>query len=121
MAHMNDRLTEIARLTDRLKDKYPAESNAFFNFMKKAEEGAALSAKQKELINLGLSLAAQCEWCIAVHVKHAVHAGASRDEMVEAGFQAVLMHGGPALMYLVPFFQALDEFAPEGNFPAHGR
>jgi len=113
MAHMNDRLVEVTQLTERLKDKYPEEINAFLNFMKKAEEGTALGAKQKELINVGLSVAAQCEWCIAVHVKHAVRTGASRDEMVEAGFQAVLMHGGPALMYLVPFFEALDEFAPE--------
>jgi AhpD family alkylhydroperoxidase len=100
MAHMNDRLIEVTRLTERLRDKYPAKINAFLNFMKKAEEGAARGAKQKELINRGLSVAAQCEWCIAVHVKHAVHIGASRDEMVEAGFQAVLMHGGPALMDL---------------------
>jgi alkylhydroperoxidase/carboxymuconolactone decarboxylase family protein YurZ len=28
------------------------------------------------------------------HVKHAVKTGASRDELVEAGFQTVLMHGG---------------------------
>jgi AhpD family alkylhydroperoxidase len=109
MAHMNDRLIEVTRLTERLKDKYPAEINAFLNFMKNAEEGTALSAKQKELINnLGLSMAAQCEWCIAVHVQHAVHTGASRDEMVEADFQAVPMHGGPALMNLVPFFWALQ-------------
>ena len=33
--------------------------------------------------------------------------------MIEAGFQAVLMHGGPALMYLVVLFKALDEFLPE--------
>ncbi len=26
---------------------------------------------------------------------------------------AVVMHGGPALMYLVPLFKALDEFLPE--------
>jgi len=117
MERMNDRLIEVTRLTERLKDKYPAEINAFLNFTKKAEAGTALSAKHKELINVGLSVAGQCEWCIAVHVKHAVRTGASRDEMVEAGFQAVLMHGGPALMYLVPLFEALDEFAPEKPRP----
>ncbi|MEJ2564701.1 MAG: carboxymuconolactone decarboxylase family protein, partial [Gammaproteobacteria bacterium] len=57
---MNDRVLEVTRLTDRLKDKYPSEINAFFNFMKKAEGGTALSAKHKELINVALSVAGQC-------------------------------------------------------------
>lgn len=115
MAQMNDRLKEVADLTRRLKIKHPAEINAFLNFMKEAESGPALNAREKELINVGIAVAAQCEWCIAVHVKHAIKAGATRDEMIEAGFQAVLMHGGPALMYLVLLYQALDEFLPEAS------
>jgi alkylhydroperoxidase/carboxymuconolactone decarboxylase family protein YurZ len=43
-------------------------------------------------------------------IKVALEAGASRDEVMSAGFMAVLMHGGPALMYLTPIRQALDEF-----------
>ncbi len=78
--------------------------------MGKAEAGPALSLKQKELVNVALSVAAQCEWCIALHVKNALNAGASRDELVEAGFLAVLMHGGPALMYLTPLLDAVNEF-----------
>ena len=113
MGEMNDRLQEVVALTRRLKDKYPAEINAFLKFMHEADGGAALSGKEEELINVGIAVATQCEWCIAVHVKHAVKAGATRDELVEAGFQAVLMHGGPALMYLVLLFKALDEFLPE--------
>jgi alkylhydroperoxidase/carboxymuconolactone decarboxylase family protein YurZ len=59
MAHMNDRLTEVTHLLERLKDKYPSETNAFLNFMNKTEGGTALSAKQKELINIGLSVVSQ--------------------------------------------------------------
>ncbi|MFW2371504.1 MAG: carboxymuconolactone decarboxylase family protein [Gammaproteobacteria bacterium] len=112
---MNDRLQEVADLTKRLKKNHPAEINAFLNFMQKAESGPALNAREKELINVGIAVAAQCEWCIAMHVKHAIKVGATRDEMIEAGFQAVLMHGGPALMYLVLLFKALDEFLPEAS------
>lgn len=35
---------------------------------------------------------------------------AKRDELIEAGFLAVLMHGGPAMMYMTPLLKALDEF-----------
>ncbi|AEK57977.1 MULTISPECIES: carboxymuconolactone decarboxylase family protein [Acidithiobacillus] len=112
MGSMNDRIHEVADLTERLKAQYPSEINAFLAFMGKTEGNPALSLAQKELINVALAVAAQCEWCIALHVKGAVKAGASRDEIMSAGFQAVLMHGGPALMYLVALTRALDEFAP---------
>jgi len=108
-----ERLEEADRLVRRLKREYPSETGAFLEFMRKAEAGPALSAREKELINVALSVAGQCEWCIALHVRHALAAGASRDDVVSAGFMAVLMHGGPALMYLSPLLEALDELAPE--------
>lgn len=113
MPEMTEMLNEVSALIGRLKDKYPTEINAFLNFMQQAESGPALTAREKELINVGIAVATQCQWCIAVHVKHAIAAGASRDELAEAGFMAVLMHGGPALMHLVPLFKALDEFQPK--------
>ena len=112
MGEMGGMLSEVEALVTRLKVKYPAEANAFFNFMQKAESGLALTVREKELINVGIAVATQCQWCIAFHVKQAVLAGATRDQVAEAGFMAVLMHGGPALMYLVPLFKALDEFLP---------
>ncbi len=113
MNEMHQKLEEIKELTERLQSEYPTETNAFLGFLNKAEEGKALSMRQKELINVGLAVAAQCEWCIVFHVQNAVKAGATRDEIVEAGFMAVIMHGGPAYMYMTPLFQALREFLPE--------
>jgi AhpD family alkylhydroperoxidase len=109
---MTDKLTEVDALMRSLRQEYPQEIAAFLNFMQKAEAGPALDLRVKELINVALSVAAQCEWCIALHVKHAVTAGARREEIVSAGFMAVIMHGGPALMYLNPLLQAVEEFAP---------
>jgi AhpD family alkylhydroperoxidase len=113
MAEMTEMLDEVTALIGRLKNKYPTEINSFLSFMESAEGGPALTAREKELINIGIAVATQCQWCIAVHVKHAVATGATRDQIAEAGFMAVLMHGGPALMHLVPLFKALDEFLPE--------
>jgi alkylhydroperoxidase AhpD family core domain len=42
----------------------------------------------------------QCDWCIAIHVANAVKTGASREEILEAAWLAVLMGGGPKLLYL---------------------
>lgn len=113
MAEITEMLAEVTTLIDRLKTKYPTEINAFLNFMESAESGPASTARKKELINIGIAVATQCQWCIAVHVKHAIVAGATREQIAEAGFMAVLMHGGPALVHLVPLVKALDEFLPE--------
>ena len=34
---------------------------------------------------------------------------------MEAGFMAVIMHGGPAYMYMTPLLDALDEFQAPQN------
>ena len=112
-SHMKERLDEFQLLVTRLSKEYPNETLAFMNFMRKAEDGPALSMKYKELINVALGVAAQCEWCIAFHVQGAASAGATREEVVEAGFMAVLMHGGPALAHLTPLLNAVDEFLPK--------
>ncbi|APZ42448.1 carboxymuconolactone decarboxylase family protein [Acidihalobacter ferrooxydans] len=108
---MQTKLDEINALMGELQKDYPSEIKAFLQFMNQAEDSPALDTSTKELINVALSVAAQCEWCIAVHVRHAVEAGATRDEIMSAGFMAVIMHGGPALMYLTPLTRAVNEFA----------
>jgi AhpD family alkylhydroperoxidase len=113
MRTTRDKLNEISSLIGKLQADYPSETDALLRFMNKAEGGKALTIREKELINVGLAVAAQCEWCIAIHVQHAIEAGASRDEVVEAGFMAVVMHGGPALMYLIPLLAAVDELLTE--------
>ena len=113
MTHMRDKLNEVMKLTRQLRKDYPTETNAFLGFLNKAESGKALGIHDKELINVALSVAAQCEWYIAFHVEQAIKSGASRDEVMEAGFMAVIMHGGPAYMFMTPLLDALDEFLPK--------
>ena len=115
MGQMQDKLNEVMALTKSLRKDYPTETNAFLGFLTKAESGKALGNREKELINVALAIAAQCEWCIAFHVKQALKGGASRDEIMESGFMAVIMHGGPAYMYMTPLLKALDEFQSEQN------
>ena len=110
---MKAKMAQMHEALAYLRKKYPTETQAFSHFFRETESGPALSIREKELINVALAVASQCEWCIGSHVKSAVHAGATRDEIVEAGFMAVIMHGGPALMYMTPLVQALDLYLPE--------
>ena len=113
MDNTHEKLNDIKMMIGNLQADYPLETNAFLSFMSKAEAGKALTIREKELINVGLAVAAQCEWCIAIHVQHAIKAGASRDDVIEAGFMAVVMHGGPALMYMTPLLEAVNDFLPQ--------
>jgi AhpD family alkylhydroperoxidase len=82
-------------------------------FMKNAKADGVLDGKAKNLILVSLAVANQCDWCIAIHVANAVKSGATREEVLEAAWLAVLMGGGPKLMYMKV---VLDELAR--NIPA---
>ena len=92
MGRMSDLLDQAGTTRKRLLEQYPSETKSFLNFLHKTDAGVAISQHQKELINVALAVAAQCDRCIAAHVKSAVNRGASQDEIVEAGFMAVIMH-----------------------------
>jgi len=115
MKSVNEKLKEIKLLIGRLEKDTPKQIEAFNNFIKATESAKTIDRKTQELINLALAVAAQCEWCIALHVKGAIDAGASKKEILESAMQAVLMHGGPALMYMIPVENAINELLEAKN------
>jgi len=105
-----EKLSEIKELIGKLQNDVPNQIEAFNKFMMATEQSTLIESKYRELINVALAISAQCEWCIALHVKGALGAGATKEEILEAAMQAVLMHGGPALMYMIPVENAIEEF-----------
>ncbi len=67
----------------------------------------------KELMALAVSIAARCEGCIAYHVHDAVAAGATRQELLETLGGAIMMGGGPALMYAAHAEDAIEQVLPQ--------
>lgn len=74
--------------------------------------GKALGRKSKELIALGVAVAAGCETSIAYHVHNAIEAGAGRDEVVEAVGVALFAAGEPATLHVV---KLLADLASDGR------
>jgi AhpD family alkylhydroperoxidase len=107
---MKNKLEQVQRIITDLKKELPEQMTAFQNFLAASERPSVLDAKFKELISIALSITAQCEWCIAFHVKKAFILGATRQEILDAASLAILKHGGPALMYMIPLMNALEEF-----------
>jgi alkylhydroperoxidase/carboxymuconolactone decarboxylase family protein YurZ len=54
-------------------------------------------------------LATGCEWCLPYHIDLALKSGATRDELIEASFLALLMTGTPSLMRLIDLLNYLKE------------
>jgi AhpD family alkylhydroperoxidase len=74
-----------------------------------AFEPGALDKATKELIALEISVATRCEPCVVFHTPGALKAGASPEQITEMLSVAVLMGGGPSLMYAAKVVQALEE------------
>ena len=76
----------------------PVESKAFLAFNAAAERAdGAIPAKYRELISLGVALTTQCSYCLDVHTRRALDAGATREELAETAFVAAALRAGGAL------------------------
>ena len=106
---------ELRQLMARLQGDIPNTMAGFGALHKAAVAPGTLDTKTKELIALGIAVAVRCDGCIAFHVHDAIAAGATKDEILEAVGVAVLMGGGPALMYGVEALAALDQFQAVGT------
>lgn len=69
----------------------------------------ALPKKAKELIAIGISVVIDCESCMECHITQAAHAGASRQEVLEAVEVAMEMAGGPATASARFALEVMDE------------
>lgn len=97
-------------LMGQLGTEIPDTMGAFSRLHHAAGSDGVLSAKVKELIALGIAITVRCDGCIAFHVHDAIKAGANRAEITEAIGVAVLMGGGPSVMYGCEALEALAQF-----------
>lgn len=102
---------EVGEYMVKLRKQSPDQMQGFLSFMGAAESDGALSKKQKILVALGIAVAKRCDPCITVHVRNAFEAGASAEEIVEAAWMAVVMGGGPSLMYLQHVLKAIEDLS----------
>lgn len=82
----------------------------FMKMHQAAGSDGALDAKTKELIALAIGIVVRCDGCIAFHVHDALQAGATEAEIVDAIGVAIMMGGGPAVVYGSAALEALKQF-----------
>ena len=111
MENMKEVSREFEANLARWQKEWPQQRQGFAALTQAAKAPGALEQKYKYLIAVGLSVAAHCHWCIAANVKNALAHGATKEQVMEAGWVAVQMGGGPSLAYLQLVQQAVDDFA----------
>ena len=105
------KLQNVKRNTRSLTSAQPAVMEAFTGLHKAAVTTGALDTKTKELMALAISITARCDDCIAHHTHDALEAGATREEIADAIGVAILMGGGPSMLYAAHAIEALDQFS----------
>lgn len=98
-----------------LRESMPDLLKGFGGLHQAAMKAGALDVREKELIALGIGVAVCCENCIYSHVRSAVKAGATREQVLETAGVAVMMAGGPAYTYLPRVHEALEALAARGE------
>jgi AhpD family alkylhydroperoxidase len=102
-AHLNRSIADLAAAA-------PGVMSGFARLQDASHAEGALSAKVKELMALAIGIAVHCEGCVTYHVHDALAAGATAEEIAETVGVAILMGGGPAVVYGAEALEALAQF-----------
>lgn len=105
---------EVRKLMGQMQKGLPDTMAGFSELHEAAIKDGTLGKKMKELIALAIGITVRCDGCIAYHVREALQAGATRDEIMETIGVAILMGGGPSVVYSTEAFEALNQFEAEG-------
>lgn len=105
-----EQYSRIQKLIGNLSKQIPGPMAGFMELHQKAQADGQLSEKIKELMALGIAICSRCNGCVTFHVHDALRAGASRQEVFEAIGVAIMMGGGPALIYGCEALEALESF-----------
>ena len=111
MQNFPARYEELEQQMARIGQAIPGTMQGFSAMHKAGVADGALSAKTKELIALGIAITVRCDGCIAYHVHDALKAGAVEDEIMETIGVAILMGGGPSVVYGCDAVEALRQFS----------
>ncbi len=105
-----DQLDHIKTFQQMLANGQPMTMKAFGSLHHANATDGALNAKTKELIALAIAVTVRCDGCIAFHTHDALLAGATEEEIMDALGVAMLMGGGPSMIYATHVVEAVKQF-----------
>lgn len=103
-------LTDLAPPVAELRARIPEVWSAYATLHRAALGDGALSAREKELIALAISIVKRCDGCIASHARGAARRGATPEQVAEMIGVALMLDGGPATVYGPRAWEAYLQF-----------
>jgi 4-carboxymuconolactone decarboxylase len=93
----------------RFRAQYPDVASAFETLGEVAGKAGPLDAKTRELVRLGLALGARLEGATHSHVRRALEAGCTPEEIRHAAVLGVTTLGFPATMMALSWVEDILE------------
>ncbi|WMS88946.1 carboxymuconolactone decarboxylase family protein [Pleionea litopenaei] len=114
MKNFPEHFKELNVWMEKLGAEIPEAMQGFATLHEASIKSGALDSKTKELIALGIAITVRCDGCISFHVHDALQAGATKNEIAETVSVAILMGGGPSVVYGIEALQALSQYEEQG-------
>ncbi len=105
---MPDTMEDLKHGVRMMRNAAPGTWEAWAKFIEKSLAPSALDRKTKEFVALGMSMTAQCKYCVGVHTQKCLDAGASEAEIIDVCHVAMAMGGTPAMTYIAEVHKALE-------------
>ncbi|MDD4254748.1 MAG: carboxymuconolactone decarboxylase family protein [Methanofollis sp.] len=113
MTDANTYLTQVLQTNREIEESNPEVWHTFLAFVHQVCKDGALPAKFKEIILIALAVADHSPFCITLHTKLAIEAGASKAEIMEGALMAAAMAGGPGMAFMRYVLDACEEYGAE--------
>lgn len=114
MKNFPEHYKELSTWMQKLGLVIPEVMQGFGALHEASLKPGALDTKTKELISLGIAITIRCDGCITFHVHDSLKAGATKEEIAETVSVAILMGGGPSVVYGIEAMQALSQYQEQG-------
>jgi AhpD family alkylhydroperoxidase len=97
-------MNNLAQLK-RLNEGAPEGMKAFWEFDRLAYQPGAIDGLHKQLMALAVAMTTQCPYCLELHRKAAVDAGATDAMIAETAVVAAAMRAGAAVTHSTHLFK----------------
>jgi AhpD family alkylhydroperoxidase len=113
MTKANEILKRRSHNRKRLEEEAPDLYAGFNELIKTYYKPGVLQRKYKELMAVTASVATRCIPCLANHMRNAMSAGATQEEIFEAAAIGIEFGGGPSFVvvrdHLIDFYEDLKK------------
>lgn len=96
---------------DAFRQLHPEAAKGYTALHQGTMKAGALGQKQKEMIAIAIGITSHCSDCIGFHMRSALRAGMTREELADVIGVSMAMGGGPAYMFGAMALEAFDQLA----------